>query len=148
VEAIERRKRALAVACSVLLGIALTGCSEHAEKTAERSVSPLIGTWTRDGDIPKPNAQYPEFTELTFRPNGKLDATYVAAGGALAAVVSKAPKIKREEDTYATPTASTLSVAEGSSQRDFAFHVSDGKLYLTPAGASDAAVFSKGDGTS
>lgn len=126
-----------------MASIALTACSEHAQKTAERSVSPLIGTWTRDGDVPKPDAKVPQFTKLAFTSDGSLSATYVAAGGALAAVVGKAPKIQTEEDTYSTPDDKTLRIAEGSSHREYGFRVSDGKLYLTASGAGDAAVFSK-----
>jgi len=126
----------------VLICIALGACSEHSAKTAE-SVSPLVGTWTRDGDVPKPDSKSPQFTQLTFAPDGSLAATYVAAGGALAGVIDKAPKVRDEQDTYATPDASTLRIIEGSSQREYQFRIAGGKLYLTPSGASDAAVFTK-----
>jgi hypothetical protein len=128
---------------AVLACLALAACSEHASKTAERSVSPLIGTWTRDGDAPKPDANAPQFTKLTFAPNGTLDARYVAAGGALAAVVATAPKMKSERDTYTTPSSSTLRIAEGAAEREYQYRVSDGKLYLTPPDGSEAYVFSK-----
>ena len=128
---------------ALLAAAALAACSEHAEKTAERSVSPLVGTWTRDGSVPKPDPKAPEFTELHVHPGRSLSATYVAAGGALAGVIGKAPKVQSEQDTYATPDANTLRIAEGSSHREFQYRVSGGKLYLTPAGASDAAVFTK-----
>ena len=130
---------------TMLVALALCACSAHETKTAERSVSPLIGTWTRDGDVPKPDANNPEFTKLTFSSDGKLAAQYVAAGGALAGVIGKAPKIQNEGDTYTT-TASELRVSEGTSYRGFQFHVTDGKLYLTPDGGSDAATFTKADG--
>jgi hypothetical protein len=133
-----RRISLTLVACA-----ALSACSEHAEKTAERSLSPLVGTWTRDGDVPKPDPKAPQFTELTFTPDGSLSATYVAAGGALAGVIGKAPKVQSEQDTYSTPDSSTLRIAEGTSHREFQYRVSDGKLYLTPSGASDAFVFTK-----
>jgi hypothetical protein len=139
----------------ILAGIAFTACSqpaantsEHAAKTAERTVSPLVGTWTRDGDVPKPDPKSPQFTELRFTPDGSLDASYVAAGGALAGVISKAPKIQSEQDTYSTPEPNTLRIAEGSSYREYQFRITDGKLYLTPSGAGDAAMFSKSGGAS
>ena len=132
----------------LLAGTLLTACTPHETKTAERSLSPLIGTWTRDGDVPKPDPKAPQFTQLTFTPDGGLSATYVAAGGALAGLIGKAPKVQTEEDTYATPDGTTLRIAEGSSHREYQYHVSGGKLYLTPSGASDAAVFTKTTKTS
>jgi hypothetical protein len=131
------------IASLLFAGTLLAGCTPHETKTAERSLSPLIGTWTRDGDVPKPDPKAPQFTELRFTPDGALSATYVAAGGALAGVIGKAPKVQTEQDTYATPDADTLRIAEGSSHREYQYRVSGGKLYLTPAGASDAAVFTK-----
>lgn len=127
----------------VFIFAGMAACSEHAAKTAERSVSPLVGTWTRDGDVPKADPKVPQFTKLTFAADGSLSATYVAAGGALAGVVDKAPKVKTEEDTYVTPDPKTLRIAEGSSHREYGFRVSDGKLYLSASGAGDAAVFTK-----
>lgn len=141
-------QRVLSLPASLLLALALGACSEHAAKTAERSVSPLVGSWTRDGDVPKPDPKAPEFTALTFAPDGSLAATYVAAGGALAGVVDKAPKVRSEQDSYTTPDATTLRIAEGTSHREYSFRVSGGKLYLTPSGASEAAVFSKSGGAS
>jgi hypothetical protein len=91
-------------------------------RTPGRSVSPLVGTWTRDGAL--------------------------AAGGALAGVIGKAPKVQSEQDTYTTPDASTLRIAEGSSHREYQFRVSGGKLFLTPSGAGEAAVFTKAAATS
>src|SRR5450631_2390870 len=136
----ERARRIFFLA---LVSVAFAACTEHAAKTAERSVSPLVGTWTRDGAVPKPDAKAPEFTQLTFTPDGSLSATYVAAGGALAGVIGKAHKVQSEQDTYSTPDSSTLRIAEGTSHREFQYRVSDGKLYLTPSGASDAFVFTK-----
>lgn len=133
-----RRISLLIAACA-----AFAACTQHEAKTAERSLSPLVGTWTRDGDVPKPDPKAPQFTELTFTPDGALAATYVAAGGALAGVIGKAPKVQSEQDTYETPDANTLRIAEGTSHREYQYRVSGGKLYLTPSGASDAAVFSK-----
>jgi len=97
----------------------------------------------REGGVPKPNATAPEFTKLTFAPDGSLEATYVAAGGALSGVLDSAPKVKVENDTYRTPDATTLKIAEGTSGRTYDFRVSDGKLYITPHGAGDASVFTK-----
>ena len=141
----ERARRIFFLA---LVSAAFAACTEHAAKTAERSVSPLVGTWTRDGAVPKPDAKAPEFTQLTFTPDGSLAATYVAAGGALAGVIGKAPKVQSEQDTYTTPDASTLRIAEGSSHREYQFRVSGGKLFLTPSGAGEAAVFTKATATS
>lgn len=139
-------KRPFHFLLALSLSIAFAGCTEHAQKTAERSVSPLVGTWTLDGDVPKPDPKVPQFTKLTFAPDGSLAAEYVAAGGALAGVIAKAPKIKKEDDTYVTPDHSTVRIAEGSSHREYTFRVSEAKLYLTPSGASDAAVFTKESG--
>ena len=122
--------------------IALAACTQHETKTVERAASPLIGTWMRDGDTPKPDAKAPQFTKLTFAADGKLSARYVAAGGALAPVLNQAPKLKDENDTYST-SDSTLDIAEGTSKLTFTYRVDGGKLYLTPPGGSDAAVFSK-----
>jgi len=127
----------VAVAC-----VAMTACNQHDEATAARSVSPLLGTWTRDGDTPKGSDNGgPQFTKLTFTPDGSLSASYVAGG--IGAMVGSAPSVKSENDTYTTRDTSTLSIAEGTSHRDYAYRVSGSKLYLTPPGGGDAAVFSK-----
>jgi len=131
------------VVLSAFAAVVFSACSQHATKTAERSVSPLMGTWVRDGDTPKPDTKNPQFTRLTFAADGSLAAKYVAAGGALAGVVDKAPKVMSEQDTYATAGSSTLRIAEGSSHRAYQYRVSGSKLYLTEEGGSDAAVFSK-----
>jgi hypothetical protein len=119
----------------------LAACSPHTEKTAERSVSPLVGTWTRDGDTPKSGGSGPQFTKLTFTPDGSLNASYVAGG--IGAAIGSSPSVKTENDTYATPGGSKLSVAEGTTHLDYAYRVSGSKLYLTPPGGGDAAVFTK-----
>jgi hypothetical protein len=131
----------------LLMSLVLAGCSAHETQTAERSVSPLIGTWMRDGDPPKPDPNAPEFTRLTFAPDGSLSARYVEAGGALAGIIAKAPKLKSEKDTYATPDGSTLRIAEGTSNLRFSYRVDGAKLYLTPPGGSSAAVFTKAAGS-
>jgi hypothetical protein len=108
----------------------------------ERSVSPLLGTWTRDGDTPKGSHNGgPQFTKLTFAADGKLSASYVAGG--LGAIIGSSPSVKSENDTYATPDATTLSIAEGSTHRDYSYRVSGPKLYLSPPGGGEAAVFTK-----
>jgi hypothetical protein len=128
---------ALLAAC-----VALPACSEHAEKTVERSASPLLGTWTRDGNTPKGGAGAgPQFTKLTFSADGSLSASYVAGG--VGAVIGSSPSVKSENDTYATPVGGKLSIAEGTSHLDYAYRVTGSKLYLTPAGSGDAAVFTK-----
>jgi hypothetical protein len=58
-------------------------------------------------------------------------------------VIGKAPKIESERDSYETRAGSTLRIAEGSSYREYAYTISDGKLTLTPSGGSDGATFSK-----
>jgi hypothetical protein len=122
---------------------AFAACSAHETQTAERSVSPLIGTWMRDGDPPKPDPNNPTFTRLTFAADGALTARYIEAGGALAGIIAKAPKMKSEKDTYATPDATTLKVAEGTTNLTFTYKIDGGKLYLTPSGGDSAAVFTK-----
>jgi hypothetical protein len=130
------------IPCALLTVFAFAACSEHAMKTMERSVSPLLGTWTRDGDTPKgSNNGGPQFTKLTFAADGKLSASYVAAG--LGAIMGSLPSVKSENDTYATPSATTLSIAEGSTHRNYSYRVSGPKLYLSPPGGGEAAVFTK-----
>ncbi len=122
---------------------ALAACGSAAQKQATREVSPLAGTWTRDGDVPTPKANNPQFTLLSFKADGTLEASYVAAGGALAGIVKKAPKVMKEHDSYAIVDAKTVRITEGSSARDYAYDTHDGKLYLTSPDGGDAAVFSK-----
>ncbi len=122
---------------------ALVACSGDAAKHAERATSPLVGSWVRDGDTPAPDPNNPQFTKLTFSDDGSLAAEYVAAGGALAGVVKKAPKIQTESDTYTLVADKRLKIVEGSSSREFRYDVHDGKLYLTPPGGGDATTFSK-----
>jgi hypothetical protein len=128
---------ALTVACT------LNACGSAAQKQATREVSPLAGTWTRDGDVPAPKANNPEFTRLSFKADGTLEASYVAAGGALAGVIKKAPKVMQEQDSYSIIDAKTVRITEGSSARDYAYDTHDGKLYLTAPDGGDAAIFSK-----
>jgi hypothetical protein len=68
----------------------MSACSAHEAKTAARTVSPLIGTWTRNGNSTKgQNSGGPQFTKLTFKPNGSLKANYVA--GDIGAIVGARP---------------------------------------------------------
>jgi hypothetical protein len=129
---------------ALLAALFCAGCSEHAEQTAERSVSPLIGTWTRDGNTPKmASDDGPQFTKLTFSADGSLSASYVAAG--IGAAIGTTPSIKTENDTYKTPGGNKLSIAEGTRHLAYTYRVDGAKLYLTPPGGSDAAQFSKAD---
>jgi hypothetical protein len=122
--------------------LVLAGCSQHTEKTLERTASPLIGTWTRDGNTPKGTGNSgPQFTKLTFAADGSLNADYVAGG--IGAVIGSSPSIKTENDTYATPGESKLSIAEGTTHLAYSYRVSESKLYLMPLGGGDAAVFTK-----
>src|SRR5476649_467976 len=105
------RRKIVSVLTALVAVVALAACSEHTEKTAERSVSQLIGTWTRDGNTPKGGTDGPQFTKLTFTPDGALNASYVAGG--IGAAIGTAPAVKTENDTYATPGDAKLSVAEG-----------------------------------
>ena len=130
-------------AVALSLVCALGACSSASTKQATRELSPLAGTWTRDGDVPAPKANDPEFTQLSFLADGTLKASYVAAGGALAGIVKKAPKVMQEQDSYATVDPKTLRITEGSSARDYTYDVHDGKLYLTAPDGGEAAVFSK-----
>ena len=120
----------------------LVSCGTHAGQTVERSVSPLIGTWTRDGNTPANGSSAgPQFTKLTFSADGTLQASYVAGG--LGAAIGSAPSVKAENDTYRTQGESKLSIAEGTRHLDYTYRFSGSKLYLTPAGGSEAQVFSK-----
>jgi hypothetical protein len=107
-------------------------------------VSPLVGTWTRDGNTPKGSANGgPQFTKLAFSPDGSLNASYVAGG--VGALVGSAPSIKTENDTYSTPGGAKLSIAEGTTHLAYSYRISGSKLYLTPLGGGDAAVFTKAE---
>ena len=116
---------------------------KHDVKTVERATSPLVGSWLRDGDIPPPSANVPQFVEFVFRADGNVLVTYEAAAGALAGIVRAAPKIRKENDTYATTGQNTLHLREGTSQRVFTYVVRDGKLTLTSRSGGDAIVFGK-----
>ena len=130
------------IVAALLSAAAMSACSAHAEKTAARPVSPLIGTWTRDGNTTKGDKSGgPQFTKLTFARNGTLKASYVAGG--IGAIIGSSPNVKAENDTYSTSDGSKLSIAEGTIHRDYSYRVGESKLYLTPPGGGDAAVFTK-----
>lgn len=131
---------------SLVTCVALAACSEHTVKTADRAVSPLIGTWTRDGGIPKPDPKEPRFMKLTFAADGKLKATYIAAGGVLATVIDQTSKVKHEDVNYTMHDAS-LHIVEGTSGREYTYRVDGNKLYLTPEGGSEASIFSRSSET-
>ncbi len=130
---------------------ALAACSSarqtasKAGADAKNAVSPIVGSWELNGSAPAPKANEPQFVKLDFKANGKLEASYVAAGGALAHVIDTPTKLKTEHDSYTLGDENSLSIIEGSRSLDYTYDVSDGKLQLTPEGASDAVVFKKSD---
>ncbi len=131
---------------------ALAACSSaqqtasKAGSEAKNAVSPIVGSWELNGSAPAPKANTPQFVKLDFKANGKLEASYVAAGGALAHVIDTPTKLKTEHDSYTLGENTSLSIIEGSRSLDYTYEVNDGKLMLTPEGASDAVVFKKSDG--
>jgi hypothetical protein len=127
---------------AILAALTLAACSRHVEKTVERAASPLIGTWTRDGNVGKAGADTgPQFTKLTFTADGRVNASYVAAG--IGAAVGSAPSVKNENDTYTTSGDATLSIAEGTRHLTYTYRVDGSKLFLTPPGGGDAAQYSQ-----
>lgn len=105
-------------------------------------MSPLIATWTRDGNTPAGGITVgPQFTKLTFTADGSLQASYVAGG--LGAAIGGSPSVKAENDTYRLPGRSKLSIAEGTRDLGYTYRVSGSKLYLTPEGGSEAQVFTR-----
>ena len=125
-----------AALCSTLLA----GCHSSA---AQRAVSPLIGLWQVNGPLPEPDANLPRFTQLTFRRNGTLDASYVAAGGALAGLVKSASQVRQEQDSYTLVGKHHLRIIEGSRSLEFRYDVRDGKLFLTWPNADSATVYAR-----
>ena len=125
----------------------LAGCG-HAKQTASKTdaeaknaISPIVGSWTINGDVPPPQANLPQFVRLKFSAGGKLDASYVAAGGALAKVINTPSKLKSERDSYTLDENQHVSIVEGSRSLDYTWHVTDGKLFLTAKGADEATVY-------
>lgn len=133
--------------CVLILLALLAGCSGAKQAATEgaanvkNAVSPVVGSWTINGDVPAPKPNLPQFVRLHFSADGKLDASYVAAGGALAGVVNTPTKLKNEHDSYTLGDEKTLSIIEGSRSLDFSYDVRDGKLFLTPKGQSEAMVY-------
>jgi len=121
--------------------------ASHAGAEAKNAVSPIVGAWTINGDIPPPKANLPQFVRLDFQANGKLDASYVAAGGALAGVVNTTPKTKSERDSYTLDGSDHLSLIEGSRALDFTYAVRDRKLFLTRNDGSVATVYQRASET-
>ncbi len=117
---------------------AFAGCSH-----ANTDFSPLVGTWRINGSVPAPSADVPQFTVLTFKSDGALDASYVVAKGAIGHIVQSSPQIKQERDTYTLAEPSTLHILEGSRSLDFTYEVHDDHLTLTPSSGGDAVVYVK-----
>lgn len=137
---------ALAVAFAVLAGCSSAQQSaSKAGSEAKNAVSPIVGAWELNGSAPAPKANLPQFVKLDFKADGKLDASYVAAGGALAHVVDTPTKLKQENDSYTLGDDKSLKIIEGSRSLDYTYEVNDGKLLLTPSGDSTAIVFKKSD---
>jgi len=123
-----------------LFTVLLAGCHSSA---MQRAVSPLIGTWQINGSMPQPDADLPRFTQLTFRRNGTLDASYVAAGGLLASVVKSNSQVRQEQDSYTLVGAHHVRIIEGSRALDYRYEVRDGKLFFTGPNADEATVFAR-----
>jgi hypothetical protein len=130
---ITRSLRTIFVAAA-LLGTAtsLTGCHSQAVK---RDLSPILGRWTIQGNVPEPDANMPRFTHLNFVHDGTLHATYVQASGALAGIIKSAPKMAQEDDTFTLVGQHQLRVIEGSRALEYHYDVRDDKLFMRPADA-------------
>lgn len=126
------------LSATVLATTLLTGC--HSSE-AKRAVSPLIGTWQINGAMPEPDANLPRFTQFTFRRDGKLEASYVAAGGALANVVKSSSQVRQENDSYTLVGKRHIRIIEGSRSLDYTYDVRDGKLFLTGPGSDKPVVY-------
>lgn len=126
----------------VVVAGTLAACSAHEAASVRRAASPLIGKWTRQGNVPSPAGKgTPEFAALTFAADGKLKATYAAGG--VGSLVGAAPSVKSENDTYTTSGDAHLSIAEGSRHLEYSYRVDGNTLYLTPSGSSEADQFTK-----
>ena len=135
-----RLLRALTAALSCALSIS---CGTHTGQTVERSISPLVATWTRDGDTASGGPGGPQFTKLTFAADGSLQASYVDGG--LGAAIGGSPSVKAENDTYRLPGGSNFSIAEGTRHLGYTYRISGSQLYLTPEGGSEALVFTRAE---
>jgi hypothetical protein len=136
-----------------LLSLSLVGCggvrqsASNVRAEAENAVSPIVGRWRINGDEPAPQPSLPQFVSLDFETDGTLDASYVAAGGALAGIVKTDPKVKSERDSYALSGSNGLRIVEGSRALSFTYEVRAGKLFLTPPGESQAIDCAKSAGS-
>lgn len=108
---------------------------------ASTELSPLVGSSRINGNVPTPSANFPQFTSLTFQHDGVLDASYVAANGALGHIVQSTPQIKQEKDSYTLGDGSTLHIIEGSRALNYMYDIHDGKLFLTPTDGNNALVY-------
>ena len=137
-------RAAIALAAGALLCSGCSAAKETASKAgadAKNAVSPIVGSWQINGDTPAPKANLPQFVRLAFLPNGKLEASYVAAGGALASVIKTPSKLKTEHDSYTLGDGKSLSIVEGSRALDYTWDARDGKLFLTAKGDDTATVY-------
>jgi hypothetical protein len=126
--------------CIALGAMTLAGCHSSA---VQRAVSPLMGTWQINGSVPEPDANLPRFTQLSFRRDGTLDASYVAAGGALASVVKSSSQVRSEHDSYTLVGKRHVRIIEGSRSLNYHYEIRDDKLFLTGPGSDTAMVFAK-----
>ncbi len=139
-----RRTIAAALAIAAIGANGCTPAKESASKAGadvRNAVSPIVGAWQINGDAPPPKANLPQFVRLRFTADGKLEASYVAAGGALASVINTPSKLKSEHDSYTLGEGETLSIIEGSRALDYTYAVRDGKLFLTAKGDDTATVY-------
>ena len=118
----------------------LSGCHSSA---VQRALSPLIGTWQINGSLPEPDANMPRFTQFTFRRDGTLDASYVAAAGLLGSVVKSSSSVRQEHDSYSLSGEHRLRIIEGARSLDFHYEVRDEKLFLTWPQADTATVYAR-----
>ncbi len=138
--------RVLLPAALATLVVGCNSAQQTASKTAARvanAVSPIAGTWKIAGDTPPPKANLPQFVILDFQADGKLEASYVAAGGALAKVIDTPSKLKSEHDTYMLAEGNRLSIIEGSRSLDYTYDVRDGKLFLKAPDDATETVYQK-----
>jgi hypothetical protein len=135
---IQRLSSLRSFGAAVLACTLLTACHSS---TAQRAVSPLIGTWQINGAMPEPDANMPRFTQFTFRRDGTLDASYVAAGGALASVVKSSSQVRQEHNTYTLVGKRHLRIIEGSRSLEYTYEVRDGKLFLSGPGSDTPTVY-------
>lgn len=136
-----------ALATALLLAAGVVGCSEkhatEASDSAQRAVSPLVGSWHIAGEAPGSSGKLPNFTKLRFEQDGALAASYVAGATNVKSLAGGTGGTKDENDTYTIVPPKTVRITEGSRALDYTFDVHDEKLYLTPPGETAATVFAK-----